>query len=130
MLLGRRTSRERPEITALAGPRVDFARIEAVLSRLELADHDSSTPPIIGNGIIDERQTTGALPSDGLQYRARLGEQDPRRYGRAALRLRRRLGSGRRGLRLHDAHAVAALGTRLADARGHRMPFLQAALRR
>src|SRR5262245_59848697 len=39
VLLGRRARLERAEITAAAGLRVDFARIEAIAARLELADH-------------------------------------------------------------------------------------------
>src|SRR5262249_35410712 len=39
VLLGRRARAERAEIAAAAGPRVDFARIEAIAARLELADH-------------------------------------------------------------------------------------------
>src|SRR5258708_38378352 len=39
MLFGRRTRRKRAEVAAAAGLRVDFARIEPIAPRLELADH-------------------------------------------------------------------------------------------
>src|SRR5262249_6183240 len=39
VLLGRRTRLERAEITAAAGFRADFSRIEAIAPRAELADH-------------------------------------------------------------------------------------------
>src|SRR5215468_12417580 len=39
VLLGRRARRKRAEVAAAAGLRVDFARIEAIAARLELADH-------------------------------------------------------------------------------------------
>src|SRR5215472_7583109 len=39
VLLGRRARTERAEVAAAAGLRVDFARIEAIAARLELADH-------------------------------------------------------------------------------------------
>jgi hypothetical protein len=39
MLFGRRTRRKRAEVAAAAGLRVDFARIEPIAARLELADH-------------------------------------------------------------------------------------------
>src|SRR5207249_1556451 len=38
--LGRRARGERPQVPALAGPGIDLPRIEAVLARPELADHD------------------------------------------------------------------------------------------
>src|SRR6516225_2531189 len=39
VLLGRRARRKGAEVAAAAGLRVDFARIEAIATRLELADH-------------------------------------------------------------------------------------------
>src|SRR5262245_49764568 len=41
VLLRRFTGGDRPEVVALAGPRVDLLRIEAILPAAELANHDA-----------------------------------------------------------------------------------------
>jgi hypothetical protein len=77
--------RESPQIPALAGGRITFARIKAEFARLEMFNHSGPLTPRVGSEPLCARHWSGARESDYWRY-VGPGGRWPRTLRRDALR--------------------------------------------